>query len=120
MVATAGLPDAYGIRILRAQLVERRERLLREIRTRLESSRGSPASEPGDDAPTRSEMHDLDLAEAERDAREVDAITAALGRMSQGTYGLCAQCGVPIGHARLTVNPQSLRCVACETAAEGE
>jgi hypothetical protein len=66
MVATAGLPDAYGIRILRAQLVERRERLLREIRTRLESSRGSPASEPGDDAPTRSEMHDLDLAESQR------------------------------------------------------
>ncbi len=31
MIATARLPDAYGIRILRARLIERRERLLREI-----------------------------------------------------------------------------------------
>lgn len=31
MAATAGLPDAYGIRVLRARLIERRERLLREI-----------------------------------------------------------------------------------------
>ena len=42
----------------------------------------------------------------------------ALVRLEAGRYGLCADCGEPIALARLQSAPQSLRCVACESAHE--
>ena len=43
----------------------------------------------------------------------VQQIDAALDRMDEGTYGLCATCGDPIATARLEVRPLSVTCVSC-------
>jgi len=40
-------------------------------------------------------------------------IEAALARMKNGTYGVCAQCGQPIERARLEALPQASRCLRC-------
>lgn len=45
--------------------------------------------------------------------RELDSIRAALGRIEQGTYGICRRCGEPIAPARLRVLPTALECVGC-------
>jgi RNA polymerase-binding transcription factor DksA len=37
----------------------------------------------------------------------------ALGRLDQGSYGICEQCGIPIPAARLEVRPFARRCVNC-------
>lgn len=42
---------------------------------------------------------------------------AALTRISDGVYGICGACGVPIAEARLRALPTALRCTACETRA---
>jgi DnaK suppressor protein len=47
------------------------------------------------------------LTEAERTLDEVDA---ALGRLSDGTYGLCARCGGPIDEERLAADPVTGDC----------
>jgi DnaK suppressor protein len=49
-----------------------------------------------------------------RAARErVAAIDAALDRLRDGRYGVCARCGHPIGADRLAARPAALTCIRC-------
>jgi RNA polymerase-binding transcription factor len=48
----------------------------------------------------------------------LDATDAALARLDDGSYGLCATCGGPIGRARLEVMPEARWCVSCQTRSE--
>ena len=56
----------------------------------------------------------LDLAEAQRDIKELAGIDAALTAISDGSYGFCAACGQDIPDERLRVQPLALRCVQCQ------
>ena len=38
-------------------------------------------------------------------------IDEALARLDDGTYGICAVCGEPIGEARLEARPTASRCI---------
>ena len=53
--------------------------------------------------------------EAERLATELqetlDEVDAALGRLRDGTYGVCEACGKPIGEARLEAIPMARFCI---------
>jgi DnaK suppressor protein len=40
-------------------------------------------------------------------------VEAAIGRLSDGTYGRCERCGQPIAPARLEAKPAARRCIAC-------
>lgn len=48
----------------------------------------------------------------------VDQITAALNRISAGTYGRCVGCGNQIATARLEVLPYAAACIECQSNAE--
>ena len=41
------------------------------------------------------------------------AIDAALRKLDAGSYGLCDQCGGPIGAGRLAARPAALTCIRC-------
>jgi RNA polymerase-binding transcription factor DksA len=41
------------------------------------------------------------------------AIAAALGRLDDGSYGVCERCGQPIGAARLAARPAARTCIGC-------
>lgn len=45
-------------------------------------------------------------------------ISAALERVTRGTYGDCLGCGEPIALARLRVRPEATLCVSCQEARE--
>ncbi|WP_238367389.1 TraR/DksA family transcriptional regulator [Mesobacterium pallidum] len=47
---------------------------------------------------------------------EIRRIRAALGRIRDGSYGLCARCGDAISQARLEVLPDTPFCKACAAA----
>jgi RNA polymerase-binding protein DksA len=49
---------------------------------------------------------------------EIQAIQAALSRLGSGTYGLCVDCGEPIGFNRLEAWPSANRCLDCQAKAE--
>jgi RNA polymerase-binding transcription factor DksA len=51
------------------------------------------------------------LAEVMR--RRVAELDAALDRLEEGQYGVCAACGQPIAVERLAARPSATRCVAC-------
>ncbi|MEV0369486.1 TraR/DksA C4-type zinc finger protein [Streptomyces sp. NPDC050636] len=60
--------------------------------------------------------HELSLAS---NAREMLQQTErALGRLDAGTYGLCENCGKPIGKARMQAFPRATLCVECKQKQE--
>lgn len=44
---------------------------------------------------------------------EIRQVRFALARITNGTYGTCANCGEPIGEARLKARPIATRCINC-------
>lgn len=49
-------------------------------------------------------------------AASVKEIDIALGRIDEGTYGVCVDCGTEINPERLEFRPNSVRCVTCKSA----
>jgi len=48
---------------------------------------------------------------------EVGQIRAALGRIANGSYGVCLTCGAAIGSERLNAVPSALACRTCSSEA---
>ena len=55
------------------------------------------------------------MAEAAERARavEIQKIDAALGRIDEGEYGYCLECGEDIAEKRLSVDPAASHCIKC-------
>lgn len=63
-------------------------------------------------------MVDVNLAEIDRDLDELRLIDSAMARMSDGTYGRCEDCELPIEIERLSATPFASRCFDCQSAFE--
>jgi RNA polymerase-binding transcription factor DksA len=101
--------------LLRRRLSDRAQVLLDEISSGMHSDALElDPREPG----TGADRATVVVASAERDARELRDIEAALERMRDGTYGSCADCGVTLAWARLDAKPEAPRCITCEEAHE--
>lgn len=59
-----------------------------------------------------------EVAEIERDVRELREVERALERLHEPEYGVCADCGEDIPYARLAASPFATRCTACQERAE--
>lgn len=98
-------------------LAERKQRLAQEIRrvlARTHNERYADILAGGGDAGDRSVadlLSDVAHAEVARDAAEVRDINAAQERMAAGRYGICIDCGRPIGKPRLEAYPTAKRCI---------
>lgn len=64
-------------------------------------------------------LADTGLAVADIRRQELTAMDEALGRLKEGRYGLCADCGAEIAEERLRVAPFALCCVSCQKRREG-
>lgn len=51
-------------------------------------------------------------------ADDIAAVDAAVGRMQDGTYGVCGRCARPIGVDRLRARPTAELCIACALAVD--
>jgi RNA polymerase-binding transcription factor DksA len=103
---------------------ERRKALLAEIREDVERTRrdrfgelAGPAPDAGDES-VADLIADLDQADLARDLDELRAIDAARGRLAEGHYGECVNCGADIDYERLRANPAAIRCIDCQRAYE--
>ena len=43
-------------------------------------------------------------------------VDAAIGKIKDGTYGVCVDCGKEIGADRMEFRPNSIRCVSCKAS----
>ncbi|MDR0538960.1 MAG: TraR/DksA family transcriptional regulator [Spirochaetaceae bacterium] len=50
--------------------------------------------------------------------KKLKLIESAIARIKQGKYGLCIQCGKPIGEKRLEAIPYVLQCIECKESDE--
>jgi DnaK suppressor protein len=72
----------------------------------------------GDDARQFASDQEVGAALTQRERQELAALAAAMKRLQDDDFGLCVDCGRRIPFERLKVEPQALRCVACESQRE--
>ena len=60
--------------------------------------------------------HEMALAASHRDM--LNQTERALARIDNGTYGICENCGNPIGKARLQAFPRATLCMTCKQRQE--
>ncbi len=105
-----------------ALLQAQRRQLLDEIRAKIAASGESLGfanqSKITDDDALADAAAEMDVAMVIRESRELQAIDAALARIADGSYGVCADCDGEIGEARLKANPMAKRCLSCQEDSE--
>jgi len=63
---------------------------------------------------------DIDGRIIEQQRRELNEIEIALGKIKNGTYGICEMCEEPIGKERLIVKNFARFCIGCREINERE
>jgi DnaK suppressor protein len=113
--------DLHQLTLLKSMLEQRLQALERiETAPALDAELPVPdvESSPLDRATVRL-LNDLTREAAGHHAAEVQVLRHALAKFEDGSYGLCEECGQPIGASRLLARPEARLCIACQTRAEG-
>ena len=94
------------------RLESKRQRLIEE----LEQLKASVPQTGGDEVDAAMEHLELEkkLTSQKRMRGDLAEVEHALAKFETGTYGLCDNCGLPIGTARLEALPQARLCLSCK------
>lgn len=79
----------------------------------LDPNRGGVSNHMADDANETSEQEKY-AALRQSTERELNRVNMALERLDEGIYGTCANCGKPVGDARLDALPWAIYCIDCQ------
>jgi DnaK suppressor protein len=107
---------------LKAMLEERRLELVREVHAKIRDARAENTHEHN--VLDEGETSDADIQEEigfaliQLKSETLDRINTALRRISEGTYGICFECGEEIAERRLKALPFAVRCKDCEESRE--
>ncbi|MFJ6753697.1 TraR/DksA family transcriptional regulator [Streptomyces sp. NPDC091273] len=144
--ATSGLPKARATAALtpgelavrpgedpwtQGEVDEARSELMSEVlrlRAELDASEvaisglmrdsGDGAGDDQADTGTKNITRESELALAANASSMLEQTERALERLEAGTYGLCENCGQPIGKARMQAFPRATLCVDCKQKQE--
>jgi DnaK suppressor protein len=106
---------------LKRMLEERRRELVSEVHGKIRDVRADNKSSDVLDAGETSEadiQEDIEFALIQMKAETLNKVNEALGRLEDGTYGYCFECGEEITEQRLRALPFAVRCKDCEEARE--
>jgi len=106
------------LRGFRRQLSTRAADLKRRMATEQRAADFAGEVHDTKDQASAEAMDDVRLADLQRDKTELADIELALVRIDVGTYGMCGDCGRPIGRKRLDAYPTAKRCHACQETYE--
>ena len=105
-------------------LLSKRQEILKEIEESLGQSltedqqrRLESARDVGDQALMDLER-ELGISLMEMRNRRRQSIDEALVRLTEGTYGICAECGIEVSEKRLEAVPFAKLCVECQARQE--
>ena len=126
-LAVGGAEEPWGdaeLAEVRAELeadVARVRAELDELATDFEGLLRNPGDGAGDDQADVGNAnfereHEISLAS--KSAEVLRQSERALGRMDDGTYGVCESCGGPIGKLRLQAFPRATLCMTCKKKQE--
>lgn len=112
--------DEEQLETIKVGLLQMREELLEESARSYQASQSLGKDGVPDIGDMSSNSYNqevlMNLSEAQR--KQVRDIDAALERMEEGVYGLCARCEEEIPARRLEVRPFSRYCVDCKSEVE--
>ena len=107
--------------VLLRSMLERRLDALVRVEEPSSAEGGLPVSDvessPLDRATTRL-LNDLSREAAGQHTAQVQVLRHALAKFDDDSYGMCEECGQPIGVLRLLARPEARLCIACQTRAE--
>jgi DnaK suppressor protein len=112
--------DKKTIERLRKVLLKEREEIIGDVKQISESSQEvgqDGIQDIGDEAANVYNKQIL-LTLNENERMRVKEVDEALDRIESKTYGICEECGEPIGLKRLEVKPVAKYCVPCKTKLE--
>ena len=98
----------------RAVLTAERERLATELEA-MGIDRGTFDEGFADSGQVTAERGEVDALVGSL-TETLNDIDDALAKIDAGTYGVCEQCGKPIGEARLEAMPAARLCIECASA----
>jgi DnaK suppressor protein len=111
-------------RDLKQMLEDRKKEILgqlhekiRDVRTENVSGKVNTVLDPGESSEAGIQ-EDIEFALIQMKAETLNKINEALGRLEEGAYGNCFECGEEIAHQRLRALPFAVRCRECEEARE--
>jgi len=105
----------------RTLLEERRHELLAEALRTVDGMGENDEQFP--DPTDRASLEDnrnLTLRIRDRERKLISKIDEALGRIDDGSYGKCEECGGDIGIARLRARPVTTLCIDCKSLQEAQ
>lgn len=109
---------------VRAELDADRDRLEDELNAtesgiaELVRDSGDGAGDDVADAGSKTFEREQEMSLADNARELLQQTQRALARLDAGTYGICENCGGPIGKARLQAFPRATLCLACKQAEE--
>ena len=105
-------------------LLAERERLVRGIRKLEEDTLYQPASDNTADLTSYAEVgtdnfdRETALNIASTEAERLREVNEALGRIKDGTFGICGSCNAEIPKKRIEFYPAARHCVECQSKIE--
>ncbi len=113
-------PTFYDI--IREQLLSDKKRILADVSAKIRKESSQGQREIGDiyDIASDERERELSLMLGDRERKKLAEIDLALERINEGSYGICEECGEPVGEKRLKVLPFTRVCVDCQSRLERE
>ncbi len=112
--------DKRTIERFKKILLKEREEIIGDVKQIYESSQEvgqDGIQDIGDEAANVYNKQIL-LTLNENERMRLKEVDEALDRIETGSYGICEECGEPIGLKRLEVKPVAKYCVPCKTKLE--
>lgn len=120
--------ESYVAEELSAEELHSFRELLEDRKAKLLGEAGRTAHDMGDneaegfpDPTDRGVMEserNLELRIRDRERKLISKIDEAIGRIEDGSFGLCEECEEPIGAKRLRVRPVTTLCIRCKEEQE--
>ena len=107
---------------MRKILEDRRQEVMRNAQKTLGEGIRLDAAELPDDMDLASSeyLQYFNLRLRGREKTYLEKIEKAIARIESSAFGLCDECGEPIGLERLRVRPEATLCIRCKEAQERE
>ncbi|MCL7487636.1 MAG: RNA polymerase-binding protein DksA [Desulfobulbaceae bacterium] len=111
--------DEKQILKFKDQLEEMKEKIINDVEQTLSemTTQNGNIPDPNDRATVESDRN-FELRIRDRERKLMNKIEEALGRIDEGTYGICEGCGEDIAEKRLEARPVAKFCIDCKTKQE--
>jgi len=103
----------------KVQLEDMKEKIINDVEQTLSemTTQTGNIPDPNDRATVESDRN-FELRIRDRERKLMNKIEEALGRIEDGSYGICDSCGEEIAIKRLEARPVAKFCIDCKTKQE--